>query len=74
MLCRVGALQVASDSGLALVVVLGHSLVIMCQGMALSVAMNSKRSHSLVALMIAANFLEIKGTVIVGSFCPSAKN
>lgn len=38
-----------------------HSTVIMCQGMAFSVAMNSKRSSALVALLIASNFVEIKG-------------
>ena len=38
-----------------------HGTVIMCQGMAFSVAMNSKRSSALVALLIASNFVEIKG-------------
>ena len=41
--------------------VLLHGGVIMCQGMAFSVAMNSKRGNALVALLIAANFVEIKG-------------
>lgn len=41
-----------------------HGTVIMCQGMAFSVAMNSKRSSALVALLIASNFVEIKGTVM----------
>ena len=50
-----------SDSLVALVVVVMHGTIIMCQGMAYSVAMNSKRSSALVALLIATNFLEIKG-------------
>ena len=50
-----------SDTLVALAVILMHSTVIMCQGMAFSVAMNSKRSSALVALLIASNFVEIKG-------------
>lgn len=50
-----------SDSIVALLIVLMHGTVIMCQGMAFSVAMNSKRSSALVALLIASNFVEIKG-------------
>lgn len=50
-----------SDTLVALVIVVMHGTVIMCQGMAYSVAMNSKRSSALVALLIAANFVEIKG-------------
>ena len=38
-----------------------HGGLLLCQGMAFSVAMNSKRSHALVALLIASNFMEIKG-------------
>jgi Eukaryotic membrane protein family len=34
------------------------------QGMAFSVAMNSKRSNAIVALLIASNFAEIKGVVL----------
>ncbi|KAK9832284.1 hypothetical protein WJX74_005365 [Apatococcus lobatus] len=41
-----------------------HGALLLCQGMAFSVAMNSKRSHALVALLIASNFMEIKGTVL----------
>ena len=33
------------------------------QGMAFSVAMNSKRANAIVALLIASNFAEIKGVV-----------
>ena len=53
--------QLLCDSGVAFLVVLLHGGVIMCQGMAFSVAMNSKRGNALVALLIAANFVEIKG-------------
>eukprot|EP00891_Asterochloris_glomerata_P007670 jgi/Astpho2/7670/Aster-02552 len=56
--------QLLCDSGVAFLVVLLHGGVIMCQGMAFSVAMNSKRGNALVALLIAANFVEIKGTVL----------
>lgn len=52
-----------SDTLVALAVILMHGTVIMCQGMAFSVAMNSKRSSALVALLIASNFVEIKGVV-----------
>lgn len=34
------------------------------QGMAFSVAMNSKRANAMVALLIASNFAEIKGVVL----------
>lgn len=40
----------------------GRSLSL--QGMAFSVAMNSKRSNAIVALLIASNFAEIKGVVL----------
>ena len=50
-----------SDTLVALAVIVMHGTVIMCQGMAFSVAMNSKRSSALVALLIASNFVEIKG-------------
>ena len=53
--------QLLCDTGVAFLVVLLHGSVIMCQGMAFSVAMNSKRGNALVALLIAANFVEIKG-------------
>ena len=52
-----------SDSLVALAIVVMHGTIIMCQGMAFSVAMNSKRSSALVALLIASNFVEIKGMV-----------
>ena len=46
---------------MSLALVLGHAVVLMCQGMAFSVAMNSKRAPALIALVIASNFGEIKG-------------
>ncbi|KAK9811731.1 hypothetical protein WJX72_009226 [[Myrmecia] bisecta] len=55
--------HLVGDTLVALTVVMLHGAVIMCQGMAFSVAMNSKRNNALVALLIAANFIEIKGTV-----------
>ena len=59
--CREHAGHLAADFCLATVVVVLHGTVLMCQGMAFSVAVNSKRSHALVALLIASNFVEIKG-------------
>ena len=59
--CRRQLGHLISDSLVALVVVVMHGTIIMCQGMAYSVAMNSKRSSALVALLIATNFVEIKG-------------
>lgn len=55
-----------SDTLVALAVIVMHATVIMCQGMAFSVAMNSKRSSALVALLIASNFVEIKGVCAAG--------
>ncbi|KAA6416851.1 MAG: hypothetical protein FRX49_13167 [Trebouxia sp. A1-2] len=56
--------HLVSDSLVALVIVVMHGTIIMCQGMAFSVAMNSKRSSALVALLIASNFVEIKEVAI----------
>lgn len=58
---RQHALAVCMDAAVCLVLVLGHALVLMCQGMAFSVAMNSKRAPALIALVIASNFGEVKG-------------
>ena len=38
-----------------------HAVILLCQGMAFSVAMNSKRNNALVGLIIAINFVEMKG-------------
>lgn len=60
--CRVRQFRhLVSDSIVAMLIVLMHGAVIMCQGMAFSVAMNSKRSSAVIALLIASNFVEIKG-------------
>lgn len=61
--------HLVSDSLVALVIVVMHGTIIMCQGMAFSVAMNSKRSSALVALLIASNFVEIKGTLEQDTTC-----
>ena len=46
---------------MALCLILFHSTVLICQFMTFSVAINSKRSSALIALLIASNFVEIKG-------------
>ncbi|EIE21001.1 DUF747-domain-containing protein [Coccomyxa subellipsoidea C-169] len=55
--------QLGADLAVTLALVLFHSVVLICQFMTFSVAMNSKRSNALIALLIASNFVEIKGTV-----------
>lgn len=50
------------DALIAFLITVLHSLTLMCQAIVFSVALNSKR-NALLALMIAANFVEIKGTV-----------
>lgn len=51
-----------SDCVVCFCVTLLHGLVLMCQAMVYSVAMNSKK-NALLALMIASNFTEVKGSV-----------
>lgn len=64
-LARRGRLRhLLADSATALLLVAGHGAIIMCQGMAFSVAMNSSRANATVALLIASNFAEIKGVVL----------
>eukprot|EP00887_Chlorella_sp_A99_P006432 scaffold3.g6432.t1 len=53
----------ASDACVAGVLMLVHGTALMAQAMVFGVAMNSKK-NTLVALLIAANFAEIKGTVL----------
>ena len=53
--------QLSADLAVTLALVLFHSVVLICQFMTFSVAMNSKRSNALIALLIASNFVEIKG-------------
>jgi hypothetical protein len=61
-LCVVLHLQLASDMVVAFAMITLHGAVLMCQAIVFAVAMNSKR-HALLALLIASNFVEIKGTV-----------
>ena len=49
---------------MALGLILFHSTVLICQFMTFSVAINSKRSNALIALLIASNFVEIKGALL----------
>jgi len=55
-------LHVASDASVALLLLLAHAGVLMSQALVYGVAMNSKR-NTLLALLIASNFTELKGTV-----------
>ena len=59
---RIGAAQLAADALLAFLLVVGHAAVLMCEAILFSVAMNSSR-QTLLALLIAANFVELKGQV-----------
>ena len=58
-------MQLLADVLLALGLILFHSTVLICQFMTFSVAINSKRSNALIALLIASNFVEIKGLALV---------
>lgn len=51
-----------SDTLIAFILCTMHGVDLMAQGIVISVAMNSKK-NALVALLIAANFVEIKGTI-----------
>lgn len=64
--CRRHLGHLVSDFLVTLSLIMLHGLILMCQGMAFSVAMNSKRSNALVALIIATNFVEIKGKRLPG--------
>lgn len=55
--------HVASDATVALLLLLSHAGVLMSQALVYGVAMNSKK-NTLLALLIASNFTEIKGTVL----------
>ena len=61
-----------SDFLVTLSLMMLHALILLCQGMAFSVAMNSKRNHALVGLIIAINFVEMKGTISTESNAPLA--
>ncbi|KAG1677819.1 hypothetical protein FOA52_008583 [Chlamydomonas sp. UWO 241] len=54
--------HVAADTLVATCVVLLHAVTLMCQALILAVALNSHR-HGLIGLLIASNFVEIKGSV-----------
>ena len=54
-------MQLGADLAVCLALTLAHSTVLLCQFMVFSVACNSKRSHAIIALLIASNFVEIKG-------------
>ncbi len=56
------ARHVVADAMVALMLLLAHAGALMCQALVYGVAMNSKK-NSLLALLIASNFTEIKGTV-----------
>ncbi len=62
--CRWHVVQLGADLAVTLALVLFHSVVLICQFMTFSVAMNSKRSNAIIALLIASNFVEIKGDCI----------
>ena len=53
--------RLAADTVVAGMFVAAHGAVLLCQGMAFSVAVNSARSYALIALLIASNFVEVKG-------------
>jgi len=57
------AINVASDAAVALALLLAHGTVLMSQALVFGVAMNSQK-NTLLALLIASNFTEIKGTVL----------
>ena len=52
--------NVASDACVAMLLLLVHGAALLAQAMVFGVAMNSKK-NTLAALLIAANFAEIKG-------------
>ncbi|KAK9820955.1 hypothetical protein WJX81_006047 [Elliptochloris bilobata] len=60
---RWAAGRLAMDAAVTLALVIAHGMVLLGQVMTFSVAMNSARGHALVALLIASNFVEIKGTI-----------
>lgn len=55
--------QLLADALVAQLLVAGHACVLMCQGVTYAVAMTSRRANALLALLIAANFVEVKGVV-----------
>lgn len=63
--CRNHFAHLVSDFLVTLSLMMLHALILLCQGMAFSVAMNSKRNHALVGLIIAINFVEMKGSILL---------
>jgi Eukaryotic membrane protein family len=59
---RIGLMPLVSDVVVALMLTTAHGAVLMCQAMVFAVSMNSK-ANALLALLIAANFVELKGQV-----------
>jgi hypothetical protein len=61
--------QLLADMLMALGLIVFHSTVLICQFMTFSVAINSRRSSALIALLIASNFVEIKGMLVAEFSC-----
>ena len=59
----VHVMNVASDAAVALALILAHGTSLMAQALVFGIAMNSQKK-TLLALLIASNFTEIKGTVL----------
>jgi Eukaryotic membrane protein family len=57
------AFNVLSDAAVALALLTAHGATLMAQALVFGVAMNSQK-NTLLALLIASNFTEIKGTVL----------
>jgi hypothetical protein len=57
------AFNVMSDAAVALALLTAHGATLMAQALVFGVAMNSQK-NTLLALLIASNFTEIKGTVL----------
>ena len=70
--CRNHLGHLVSDFLVTLSLILLHALILLCQGMAFSVAMNSKRNHAFVGLIIAINFVEMKGEAIFRYSLPAS--
>ena len=62
-------MQLLADMLMALGLIVFHSMVLICQFMTFSVAINSRRSSALIALLIASNFVEIKGVFAAQPAC-----
>ena len=65
---RRNVLNVLSDAFVALLLLVTHAGMLMSQALVYGVAMNSQK-NTLLALLIASNFTEIKGTLLVVNSC-----